>query len=165
MGVERTTKHSRFVLEGAGLAAVLLLAGGLRLWNIDQNGHGNLYYAAAVRSMLASGTNFSFGSYDPAGFVPVDKPPAALWVQAGSAALFGYSGRSLLVPQALMGVASVLVTYLLVRRVAGLADVLEDLAGRGVRRVVCEGGPTLNAALLAEGLRQLYFAIVRREET
>jgi 4-amino-4-deoxy-L-arabinose transferase-like glycosyltransferase len=109
----------RFLLEAIGLAAILLGAAWLRLWNIDQNGYGNSYYAAAVRSMLASPTNFFFGSFDPAGFITVDKPPGAVWIQAASVALFGYSGRSLLIPQALMGVASVLVTYLLVRRVAG----------------------------------------------
>jgi len=111
--------RSCFLLEGVGLIAVLLCAAGLRLWDLDQNGHGNSYYAAAVRSMLVSGTNFVFGSFDPVGFVTIDKPPGAVWVQAASAALFGYSGRSLLIPQALMGVATVLVTYLLARRVAG----------------------------------------------
>jgi len=33
-----------------------------------------------------------------------------------------------------------------------LADVLTDLRGRGVERLLCEGGPTLNRALLADGL-------------
>jgi 4-amino-4-deoxy-L-arabinose transferase-like glycosyltransferase len=100
------------------LAAILFLALGLRLWNIGQNGYGNSYYAAAVRSMLQGPTNFFFGSFDPAGFITVDKPPVAIWVQAVSALVFGYSERSLLVPQAVMGTLSVLLIYLLVRRVA-----------------------------------------------
>jgi riboflavin biosynthesis pyrimidine reductase len=33
-----------------------------------------------------------------------------------------------------------------------LADVVADLRGRGVERLLCEGGPTLNRALLAAGL-------------
>jgi riboflavin biosynthesis pyrimidine reductase len=33
-----------------------------------------------------------------------------------------------------------------------LADVLGDLRRRGVERLLCEGGPTINRALLAEGL-------------
>jgi riboflavin biosynthesis pyrimidine reductase len=33
-----------------------------------------------------------------------------------------------------------------------LAGVLADLRGRGIERLLCEGGPTLNRALLAEGL-------------
>jgi 4-amino-4-deoxy-L-arabinose transferase-like glycosyltransferase len=103
------------------LAVVLLCAAGLRLWHLDQNGYGNSYYAAAVRSMLADGRNFFFGSFDPAGFITVDKPPVAVWIQAASAAVFGYSGLSLLLPQALIGVASVFLTYLLVRRTFGAA--------------------------------------------
>jgi 4-amino-4-deoxy-L-arabinose transferase-like glycosyltransferase len=109
----------RSLLEGIGLILILLGAGGLRLWGIERNGYGNQYYAAAVRSALTSATNFLFGSFDPAGFVTVDKPPGALWIQAASAEVFGFSGPSLLVPQAVMGVASVIVVYLLVRRLAG----------------------------------------------
>ena len=37
----------------------------------------------------------------------VDKPPLALWVQALSARMFGFNSLSMLVPQALMGVATV----------------------------------------------------------
>ena len=37
----------------------------------------------------------------------VDKPPLALWVQALSVKVFGYHSLSVLVPQALMGVAAV----------------------------------------------------------
>ncbi len=69
--------------------------------------------------MLKSSSNFFFGAFDPAGFVTVDKPPVALWIQAISAKLFGYRGISLLLPEAVMGVASVLLTYHLVRRVVG----------------------------------------------
>src|SRR4051794_17256735 len=46
----------------------------------------------------------------------VDKPPLALWVQALSARVFGLSSWSMLVPQALMGVATVGLAYDLVRR-------------------------------------------------
>ena len=106
-------------LEMVALFAILMFATWLRLWKLDQNGTGNPYYAAAVRSMLVNGTNFFFGSFDPAGFVTVDKPPAALWVQALSAKVFGFNGYSLLAPQALMGIASVAVLYGMVRRSHG----------------------------------------------
>ena len=105
--------------ERAGLVGVVLIAAGLRLWKLDQNGTGNPYYGAAVRSMLASGSNFFFGSFDPVGIVTVDKPPVALWIQALSAKVLGYGGLAVLLPQALMGVASVVLTYHLVRRVFG----------------------------------------------
>ena len=36
--------------------------------------------------------------------------------------------------------------------VVELAAVLADLRGRGIGSVLCEGGPTLNRALLAAGL-------------
>ena len=115
--------------EWAGLAAILALAAGLRIWRLDQNGYGNPYYGAAVRSMLASGSNFFFGSFDPVGIVTVDKPPVALWIQAAGAKLLGYGSYGLLLPQALMGVASVALTYHLVRRVFGAgAGLLAGLA-------------------------------------
>jgi 2,5-diamino-6-(ribosylamino)-4(3H)-pyrimidinone 5'-phosphate reductase len=41
-----------------------------------------------------------------------------------------------------------------------LVAVLADLASRGIRRVVCEGGPTLNAALLAVGVVDEMFVTV-----
>ena len=41
----------------------------------------------------------------------VDKPPLALWVQALSARVFGFHSLSVLVPQALMGVATVALVY------------------------------------------------------
>ncbi len=105
--------------EWAGLVVIVLLAAGLRLWGLDRNGFGNPYYAAAVRSMLVSGSNFFFGSFDPIGLVTVDKPPVAIWLQGLAAKVFGFGGLSLLVPEAVLGVASVVLTYHLVRRVFG----------------------------------------------
>jgi len=55
-----------------------------------------------------------FNSFDPAGFITVDKPPVGLWVQAASAVLFGYSGWSLVLPQTLAGVGSVALIYFIV---------------------------------------------------
>ncbi len=103
------------------LAAILLLAAFLSFFQLDREGYSNLYYAATVRSMLTSWHNFFFASYDPGGFVTVDKPPLGFWVQAASAALFGFTGFSLLLPQALAGIASVAVVYQLVRRTFGVA--------------------------------------------
>jgi 4-amino-4-deoxy-L-arabinose transferase-like glycosyltransferase len=71
--------------------------------------------------MSSSWHNFLYGSFDPNGVMTVDKPPLALWVQALSARVFGYHQLSVLVPQALMGVATVALTYDLTRRVFGRA--------------------------------------------
>jgi 4-amino-4-deoxy-L-arabinose transferase-like glycosyltransferase len=91
----------------------------LNLWALDQNGWANEYYSAAVRSMSESWHNFFYGSFDAAGVMTVDKPPLALWVQALSARVFGFSSAAILVPQALMGVASTVLVYDLTRRVFG----------------------------------------------
>ena len=57
--------------------------------------------------MLRSLHNFVFVSFDPGGLVTVDKPPLALWVQAASAKIFGFTPLSLLLPEALAGVLAV----------------------------------------------------------
>jgi 4-amino-4-deoxy-L-arabinose transferase-like glycosyltransferase len=105
--------------EWIALLAILLVATGLRVWKLDQNGTGNPYYGACVRSMLASPSNFFYASFDSLGIVTVDKPPVALWIQGASARVFGFSGLSVLLPQAVMGVISVGLIYGLVRRVFG----------------------------------------------
>ncbi len=102
-------------------AAILLLAAGLRLWRLDQNGYDNEYYAAAVRSMAASWHAFLYNSFDPAGFVSVDKPPVALWLQALTVKLFGFHGLAVLLPQVVEGVAAVALLDHLVRRRFGTA--------------------------------------------
>src|SRR5437588_2542249 len=111
------------------LLALLGLAAALDLWALSRNGWANDYYSAAARSMSSSWHNFLFASMDPSGVMTVDKPPLSVWVQALSVRAFGYHSMSVLVPQALMGVASVALVYDLVRRrfgrlggfVAGLA--------------------------------------------
>ena len=81
----------------------------------------NEYYSGAVRSMASSWHAFLYGSLDAGGVMTVDKPPMALWVQALSVRVFGFSSLAMLVPQALMGVASVGLVYDLVRRRFGRA--------------------------------------------
>jgi 4-amino-4-deoxy-L-arabinose transferase-like glycosyltransferase len=111
------------------LVGLIGVTAALNLWNLGINGWANTYYAAAVRSMSTSWHNFLFASLDPSGLMTVDKPPLALWVQALSVRVFGFHPLSILVPQALMGVAAVALVYDLVRRrfgrfggfVAGLA--------------------------------------------
>ena len=98
------------------LAGLIVLAALLNLWALSKNGWANDYYSAAARSMSSSWHNFLFASADPSGVMTVDKPPLALWVQSLSVRVFGYSSLSMLVPQALMGVASVALVYDLVRR-------------------------------------------------
>jgi 4-amino-4-deoxy-L-arabinose transferase-like glycosyltransferase len=93
-----------------------VLAGFLNLWALSRNGWANDYYSAAVRSMSSSWHNFLFGSLDASGVMTVDKPPLALWVQSLSVRVFGYHSLSILVPQALIGIATVALVYDLVRQ-------------------------------------------------
>ena len=110
-------------------AAVLGLAAVLNVHRLSQNGYGNIFYSAGVRSMLRSWHNFFFVSFDPGGLITVDKPPLGLWVQALSAKLFGFSSLSLLLPEAIMGVLSVALLYhLLARRIGGWPAVAGALA-------------------------------------
>ena len=115
--------------EMAWLAAVLVMAAALRLWRLSDNGFGSEYYAAGVRSMMQGWHLFFYAAFDPAGFLSLDKPPVAFWIQIAFAALLGYSGWALHLPQALAGLASVALLHHLVRRAYGpVAGVLAALA-------------------------------------
>ena len=98
------------------LGAILLLSAFMNFFLLGQNGYGNFYYAAGVRSMLDSWRNFFFFSFDPGGFVSIDKPPLGFWLQALSAKIFGFTPFSLFLPQAICGVLAVALLYYLVRR-------------------------------------------------
>ncbi len=98
------------------LLGVMAIAAVLNLWGLSINGWANTYYSAAVRSMAGSWHDFLFASLDRTGLMTVDKPPLALWVQALSVRIFGFHPLSILVPQALMGVAATALIYDLTRR-------------------------------------------------
>jgi 4-amino-4-deoxy-L-arabinose transferase-like glycosyltransferase len=116
-------------LELLGLAGVLVVATVLDFFDLGREGFANTYYAAAVRSMATNWHNFFFSSFDPGGFVTIDKPPVGFWSQVLSVKLFGFHGVSLLLPEALAGVLSVvLVFYLVRRRFGGIAGLLAALA-------------------------------------
>ena len=107
------------VLRRLALAGVLALSAVLNVNKLSQNGYANIFYSAGVKSMLRSWHNFLFVSFDPGGLVTVDKPPLALWVQAASAKLFGFSPLSLLLPEAIIGVLSVAALYWVISRRLG----------------------------------------------
>ena len=108
----------------------------LYLWDLTRNGWANDFYAAAVQAGTKGWKAFFFGSFDASNFITVDKTPASLWVMELSGRIFGFSQWSMLVPQALEGVASVGLLYAAVRRwfgppaglVAGLVLALTPVA-------------------------------------
>ena len=101
------------------LLGLLALTAVLNLWDLGINGWANTYYSAAVRSMSTSWHDFLFASLDKTGLMTVDKPPLAFWVQALSVRVFGFHPLSILVPEALMGVAAVALVYDMTRRMFG----------------------------------------------
>ena len=112
------------VRPAAPLGALLLLTAGLYLWSLSRNGYANQYYAAAVQAGTHSWKAFLFGSLDAANYITVDKPPASLWLMELSSRLFGFSSFSMLLPQALEGVAAVALLYATVRRWFGRSAAL-----------------------------------------
>lgn len=119
-----------------GLLGLLAVTGVLYLFNLSRNAYANDFYAAAVQAGTRSWKAFFFGSFDSSNFITVDKTPASLWVDEIFARVFGFSSWTLLAPQALEGVLTVLVLYLAVRRwfgpgaglIAGLACALTPVA-------------------------------------
>jgi 4-amino-4-deoxy-L-arabinose transferase-like glycosyltransferase len=91
----------------------------LYLWNLSASGWANAFYTAAAQAGAGNWTAMLFGSSDAANAITVDKTPAALWVIDVSVRLFGLNSWSVLVPQALEGVAAVWLLYAAVARVAG----------------------------------------------
>src|SRR5579885_1295582 len=119
----RSPLWSRLALAGITLIAIFM-----DFYQLGRNGFGS-YYPPAVRSMMDNWHNFFFAAYDPGGFVTIDKPPVGFWLQVASAKIFGFNPWSILVPQALAGVLSVLLLYYLVRRHFGVtAGLLAALA-------------------------------------
>ena len=99
-----------------GLLALLTGTALLYIWGLGASGWANSFYSAAVQAGTHSWKAFFFGSLDSGNSITVDKPPAVLWVMDISAQVFGVNSWSILVPEALMGVAAVGLLYLTVRR-------------------------------------------------
>ena len=104
----------RLAPVGLGAFAVVVY-----LWNLTVSGWANAYYSAAAQAASQSWPALFFGALDAAGFITVDKPPLSLWLMGLSVRLLGLSPFAVLLPQALAGVASVLVLHAAVRRQLG----------------------------------------------
>ena len=105
-------------IAAAGLAVV---SGFLYLWNLTESGFANSYYSAAALAASQSWSAWFFGSLDAGNFITVDKPPLSTMLMGLSVRVFGLSSASILVPEALLGVGSVLLLFAIVRRQFGLA--------------------------------------------
>ncbi len=103
------------------LALTVVLAAALRLWRVTGTGYGNPYYSATVRSMTTSWHNFFFASFDPAGYMSIDKPPLAFWLQTAAVHVLGFGPLALVLPSAIAGICAVGILFVTVRRVFGTA--------------------------------------------
>jgi 4-amino-4-deoxy-L-arabinose transferase-like glycosyltransferase len=110
------------------LLLILLLTAFLAGYKIWEMGDGNAYYTATVKSMLTSWRNFFYASFDPGGFISVDKPALGFWLQCLFGLIFGVHGWSLALPEVICSVISVAVLYHIVKRgfgaTAGLLSAL-----------------------------------------
>jgi 4-amino-4-deoxy-L-arabinose transferase-like glycosyltransferase len=143
------------------IAAIIGIGAALRLWNLSENGYSREYYAAAVRGMLQSWHNVFFNSFDPGGFVTLDKPPVGIWFQALFAKLFGFSALNTLLPQIILGLAAVLLVYLIVRRVFGerAALIAALILALNPGNIAVDRSNNLESCLIVVLLIAAYFAI------
>ncbi|MCG7202420.1 ArnT family glycosyltransferase [Streptomyces arenae] len=146
----RTRRYERPILAGIATVAALLF-----FWGIWHSAYHS-FYASAVRSMTDNPVAFFYGSFDPGDSITLDKLPGFLWPQALSALVLGFHPWSLVVPQALEGVASVVLLHVVVRRWAGVPAGLLAAAFLtltpvtvGLGRSVTEDAPFVLLLLLA----------------
>jgi 4-amino-4-deoxy-L-arabinose transferase-like glycosyltransferase len=111
---QEPTRRSHWA--GIALAALLIGTAVLYLWGLGASGWANTYYSAAVQAGTKSWKAFFYGSTDSSNFITVDKTPASLWPMELTARIFGVNSWSILVPQALEGVAAVALLYATVKR-------------------------------------------------
>jgi 4-amino-4-deoxy-L-arabinose transferase-like glycosyltransferase len=144
-----------------GLLFLVFLAGLLNIYNLWNLGYGNSYYAAAIKSMTQSLSNFFFISFDSVGFISIDKAPLSLWLDAVFAKIFGFNGFIILLPHALAGIAVTILTYVIVKKVAGSipAFVASLVITLSPVNVAVYRNNTPDALLLVFVLLAIYFVI------
>nr|WP_229742499.1 glycosyltransferase family 39 protein [Gordonia jinhuaensis] len=114
-----TAPHAATARDRILLGVLLIGTAILYLVNITANGNANTFYAGAAWAGSRNWEALLFGSVDPSNFITVDKPPVSQWIMGLSGQLFGYSSAAMLIPEALMGVATVALMYAMVTRIGG----------------------------------------------
>jgi 4-amino-4-deoxy-L-arabinose transferase-like glycosyltransferase len=146
-----------------GLLAATAL---LYLWGLGASGWANSFYSAAAQAGSVSWKALFYGSSDAASSITVDKTPASLWVMGLSVRLFGLNAWSILVPEALMGVATVGLVHATVGRWHGHAAALLAGAVTALTPVAVLMFRFNNPdALLVLSLVAAAYAVVRATET
>jgi len=112
-------RAGRLSWAAAAQIGVAALASILYLVNLTVSGFANAYYSAAALAASQSWSAWFFGSIDSANFITIDKPPLSTMVLGLSVRLFGLNSWSILLPEALMGVGTVVLLMAVVRRTFG----------------------------------------------
>lgn len=129
MSLAKLLGHLRIYARFAepGLMVAVILGGFLRFTRVGE--YDNSYYTATVSSAIQNVHNFFFASFDPVGLVMVDKPPISFWVQSFFPSIFGVSGWSVTISQAIIGTLAIIALYWGMSRVFGrLAGIVAALA-------------------------------------
>lgn len=113
--------------ERWALLVLLAAAAALYLVGIGGSGWANTYYTAAAQAGAQSWHALLYGASDAPASITVDKPPASLWLMGLSVRLLGLTPVAIVLPQALLGVATVATVHASVRRLASAPAAL--LAG------------------------------------
>lgn len=131
------TGRTSVAWERIGLTGLLLVTAFFFLWGLDRNGWANPYYSAAAQAGSQDWKAFFFGSVEWGNLITVDKTPLSIWIMSLSVRVFGLSSWSILVPQALMGVATTYLVFRILRRGFGAAPALLGGAIYATTPVVC----------------------------
>lgn len=117
---EPVTKLTKRTLKQTiAYIALIIFAAAMFFINLTASGYANEFYSAAAQAGASNWEAFLWSSSDMGNSITVDKPPAALWLMALSVRVFGLNSFAILLPQALLGVASVALFYAAVSRYWG----------------------------------------------
>ncbi len=98
---------------------VAVVAGALTLWGLTRNGYANTYYAEAAQAASRSWKAWFTNALDVSGSDSLDKGPLSNMLMGLSGRLLGFSSFSMLLPEALCGIGSVLLLHNTVKRTLG----------------------------------------------
>jgi 4-amino-4-deoxy-L-arabinose transferase-like glycosyltransferase len=101
------------------LIAILALSAGLMLIDVTRSGYGNGYYAVGALAASRSWGAMFHNAADLGGFISLDKGPLPDCLMGLFARVFGFGSFSVMVPNALYGIATVAVLHDCVRRALG----------------------------------------------
>jgi 4-amino-4-deoxy-L-arabinose transferase-like glycosyltransferase len=110
---------TRWPLSHLAIYTIAALAGALTLWGLTRSGYANVYYAEAAQAASRSWWAWLSNSVDTSGLESLDKGPLSNMLMGLSGRLLGFSSFSMLLPEALCGIASVLLLHNIVRRTLG----------------------------------------------